>query len=240
MPNIWKELNRIYLPKEGKEDYSNSKSYRSISLTSTVSKTFECVVDSRFRAWLEELRLLDSFQYAYRKDHNQTQALLYYSLQATKGLKTAHTVSCYNDFEEAFDNVWWNAILYKLHKAGLRGRLFLYIVSFLSDRSIHSLVNDYVLGVTASTIGVPQGSVIAPVLFIFFISDLTECLGPHVGYTDDLSLWETNKDLKLTIQAVEGDHQKVSDWCYKWRTMINLTKTDVQHFTRSMDKKITV
>ncbi len=96
------------------------------------------------------------------------------------------------------------------------------------------------LGVTASTIGVPQGSVIAPVLFIFFISDLTECLGPHVGYTDDLSLWETNKDLKLTIQAVEGDHQKVSDWCYKWRTMINLTKTDVQHFTRSMDKKITV
>ncbi len=95
-------------------------------------------------------------------------------------------------------------------------------------------------GVTASTIGVPKGSVIAPVLFIFFISDLTERLGPHIGYADDLSLWETNKDLKLAIQAVEGDLQKVSVWCYKWKTTINLMKTDVQHFTRSMDKKITV
>ncbi len=76
LPSIWKEENRIYLQKEGKEDYSNSKSYRSISLTSTVGKTFECVVDSRFRAWLKELGLLDSFQYAYRKYHNLTQALL--------------------------------------------------------------------------------------------------------------------------------------------------------------------
>ncbi len=92
-------------------------------------------------------------------------------------------------------------------------------------------------GVTASTIGVPTGSVIAPVLFI---SDLTERLGPHIGYADDLSLSETNKDLKLAVQAVEGDLQKVSEGCYKWRTMINLTKTDVQHFTRSIDKKITV
>ncbi len=95
-------------------------------------------------------------------------------------------------------------------------------------------------GVTASTIRVPQGSVIVPVLFIFFISDLTEHLGPHIGYADDLSLWETNKDLKLAIQIVEEDLQKVSEWCYKWRTMINLTKTDVQHFTRSMEEKITV
>ncbi len=110
LPSIWKEENHIYLPQEGKADYSNSKSYRSISLTSPVGKTFACVVDSRFRAWLEELGFLDSFQYAYRKDHNLTQALLYYSLQATKGLKTAHTVSCYNDFEGAFDNVWWNSI----------------------------------------------------------------------------------------------------------------------------------
>ncbi len=95
-------------------------------------------------------------------------------------------------------------------------------------------------GVTASTIGIPQRSVIAPVLFIFFISNLTERLGPYIGYADDLSPWKTNKDLKLAVQAVEGDLQKVSDWCYKWRTMINLTKTDVQHFTRSMDEKITV
>ncbi len=140
--------------------------------------------------------LLGSFQYheyAYRKDHNLTQALLYYSLQATKGLKTGHRVSCYIDFEGAFDNVWRNAILYKLHKAGLRGRLFLYIASFLSDRGIRSLINDYVSGVTASTIGVPQGSVIAPVLFIFFISDLTERLGPHIRYAGNLSLWETNR-----------------------------------------------
>ncbi len=133
LPSIWKDENRIYLQKEGKEDYSNSKSYRSISLTSTVGKTFECVVDSRFIAWLEELGLLDSFQYAYRKGHNLTQALLYYSLQATKGLKTGHTVSCYIDFEGVFDNVWRNAILYKLHKAGLRGTLSIYIASFLSD-----------------------------------------------------------------------------------------------------------
>ncbi len=54
-------------------------------------------------------------------------------------------VSCYIDFEGAFDNVWRNAILYKLHKAGLQGRLFQYIATFLSDRSIRSQVNEYVV-----------------------------------------------------------------------------------------------
>ncbi len=82
--------------------------------------------------------------------------------------------------------------------------------------------------------------VIAPVLFIFFISDPTEHFGPHIGYADDLSLWETNADLKLAIQAVESDFPKVSAWCYKWRTKVNLDKTDVQHFTRSLDKEIIV
>ncbi len=88
----YKEKLEIYLLKEGKENYSKAKSNRSISLTSTVGKIFECALDSQFRAWFEEFGLLDSFQYAYNKDHNLTQALLCYSLQATKGQKTGYTV----------------------------------------------------------------------------------------------------------------------------------------------------
>ncbi len=137
VPKCWKKENRIYLPKQDKPDCCIPKTYRGISLSSVVGKVYERISDRRLRAWMTTEGLWDPFQFAYRKDHSITQALLYYTLSIIQGFNEGkHTLACFIDLEGAFDTVWRASIIYKLHQAGLTERLLCFIDSYLCDRLV--------------------------------------------------------------------------------------------------------
>ena len=232
-PTCWKKENRIYLPKQGKESYNTPKSMRGISLASCNGKGLERLVDRRLRIWMDHNGLHDAYQYAYKKDHSTTQAMLHYSLEITKALKEGkQVITCFIDLEGAYDKVWRNGVIYKLHCAGLRGRLLCLIDSYFSDRSVRNLVNSFTGDWISTDTGVPQGSVLAPIIFTFFISDMSAKLQKHISFADDLSHWVTELTLSLAVINIKEDINSIFSWCHKWGMSINLSKTEVMAHTK--------
>ncbi len=126
---------------------------------------------------MEEIWVLDVMQSAYRKNQNITQCLLYFILSTTEVFKRGHvTIATFIDFEGAFDAVWRSGAVPKLQKAGLSGNMILYLNSFLQDRTSRSIVNEFIADWVETHTGVPQGSVVAPLIFILFTSHDTSAV----------------------------------------------------------------
>nr|XP_054773609.1 uncharacterized protein LOC129281722 [Lytechinus pictus] len=119
IPKIWKRENKIFIPKPGKESYHTEKSYRPLGLTSVVGKLYERVITRRLLAALHEQAFFEPEQFAYLQGRDITQALLSMTLPILSGFKHNHdTAAVLINLEGAFDNVWREAVLYKLAKAG--------------------------------------------------------------------------------------------------------------------------
>jgi ribonuclease HI len=190
---------------------------------------------------MEHNNIYDPFQYAYRRDHNIVQALLYYSLNIIQGFKEGkNTLTCFVDLEGAFDMVWRDGLIFKLHQAGLRGRLLLYVQDYLSGRSIRNRVNSYTSDWISSNTGVPQGSVIAPLLFIFYINDISTTIGPHITYADDLIFWTQYSNTTSAKRVISSHLGDITHWCRKWRQRINTSKTEVLNHTRACHSNVNV
>ena len=241
VPKAWKRDSRIYIPKHNKDDYHVPKAYRGISLTSVVGKIYERIVTSRLTAWLEQNDILDPLQYAYRKYWNISKGMLFHTLSIYQGFKeNKDTIAAYIDFEGAFDALWRKGAIRKLYNIGLTGRILLYIADFLQGRESRNLVNSYTSGWIPTEIGVPQSSVISPIIFILYTNDLTKSLGPHISYADDLFIWATSCNVNDAIGTIEEKLGVLLGWSQKWRLPINKSKTEIMCLSRSGHKTINV
>ena len=133
-----------------------------------------------------------------------TQAILHITALVQQAFKDGHyALAAFVDMEGAFDAVWRNAVLYKLHKIGIRGRLWLVIADFLSNRFSKVHVNTAESAWIPSLLGVPQGSVLAVILFLVFTCDLKN-ITDKSQFADDLNLIKTG----TTLQALQDDINK--------------------------------
>ncbi len=240
-PGAWKREDRIYLEKPNKEDYTTGKSYRSISLSPVVGKLYERVGEARLKVFMSQNGLYEAYQYAYRRNRSLTQAMLLYSLSITKAIKyDSNAISCFVDLEAAFDKVWRYGIIYKLMEAGLSGRLLLFIASYLEGRVVRNRVNSHTSNWLTSDIGVPQGSVVGPVLFIMYIAEMTHNIGPHISYADDLTFWHINSDINECASSTERDLESITAWCRKWRMTVSVAKTDIMIHSKNPNTSATV
>lgn len=183
---------------------------------------------------MEDQGMLDSFQFAYRNDKSISQALLAFTLDVTNAMKSDETcIATFVDLEGAFDAVWRNGLVYKLYHAGIRGRMLLYVYSYLKDRVTRIIVNGYTSEWFENLIGVPQGSIIAPLLFIFYISEMTQLLHKRVSFADDLTSWVIKNNIPDACEEVKIEFLKLTGWTKKWRMSINAGKTDFILFGKS-------
>ena len=141
-PNPWKLSNVIYLPKPGKETYSQERSYRPICLSDILGKIFERIIARRLVAYLLKIGFFNDTQYAYQSGADCEQAILDMALDIWNGFchKKVAAVG-FIDLEGAFDAVWRDGLKYKLIKLGVNGRLYKVIESFLNNRFARSFVN---------------------------------------------------------------------------------------------------
>ena len=143
-----------------------------------------------------------------------------------------HVVAVFLDVEKAFDNVWHNGLRYEILMLDLPTKMTRWLSDFLVGRVIQVNVNGFLSGKISPIAGVPQGSVLSPLLSLIYVNDLPK---PHhrqnskSQFADDTVLWAASKDVHFAAKLL----RKLPKWCAKWRIKLNPEKTNVIIFSRS-------
>ena len=215
-------------------------SYRPITLESTIGKVMERVVCKRLVWKLEVEGGVASTQYAYRRQKScvQTMFRICNSISESRNRKE-YTVLTVMDFESCYERVWRAGLLKKATGYGIEGRLWVYIRNFLTDRKYYIKVNEYTSPVYKSAVGIPQGSVISPVLCNMYTSDAMEGIdGKHAEFADDNCVWNNSVSLQIAFLKTNRDLLKMDGWCLQWNMLIAPEKTDVMIFTPGVGDEV--
>lgn len=167
---IWNEANVIFLKKEGKGTYAKAGSYRPISISPYLGKLMERILAKRLESYLIKVGILDENQGGFSKGRNTVRYLHRLTAGIKGDINKKLTVLClFIDFEKAFDSVWKKGIIVKLWKVGVHGCYLQTIDNFLFERTVRLLINGFI-GPSRRCLdyGLPQGSVLSPLLFKFF------------------------------------------------------------------------
>ena len=235
-PLVWRRANVTPIPKGPISAFVTE--YRPISITPVLSKVFEKVIARRLVRYFETEELLPAEQYAYRKGVGTLDALLSICCRGQAALDRGNEQLLVQiDFSAAFDRVNHAGLLYKLRSAGVGGSLLSVLAQFLSQRTqkvaIDGIFSDSVNVVS----GVPQGSVLGPLLFLLYTSDLFSCVeNTLVGYADDATLMATvtrPADRIAVAESINRDLIAISNWCRLWGMLLNPSKTKAMLLSRS-------
>ena len=195
IPFAWKQAQVIGIPKEGKPR-NLASNYRPISLLPHLSKLYERVVTDRLTHYLEKNNLIPLQQAGFRKGRCAVEHIVRLVEHAKKNLSHNRTTfATFFDIKKAFDTVWHAKLLQKLNNLGISGRLYDFIKTFLSDRSIVVKVGGSMSDVFHINMGVPQGSVISPILFVVMLHDIHQAVSKPNFYlsmfADDVAIWSS-------------------------------------------------
>ena len=206
-----------------------ASNYRPISLLSVFSKITEKVMYKRLYDFLEKHSILYSFQFGFRESHSINHALV--SMTDTiKNSLDNRKFGCgiFLDLQKAFDTVNHSILLMKLEKYGIRGPALEWFKSYLSDREQYVTVNGSSSSCLNVTCGVPQGSVLGPLLFLIFINDLpnsTSVLSFYL-FADDTNIYFEAENLDKLQRIVNNELKKVKQWLDVNKLSLNSDKTN--------------
>ena len=228
-PESWRSANVTPIPK-GSSPTQFPLEYRPISITPILSKVFEKLVAKRLSKFVDLNNFLPSTQFGFRKGLGTSDALLVlcHDLQHSLDNRAESRVISL-DFSSAFDLVNHKALLYKLKLMGLGGSIFNIFEEFLTDRKQCVSVDGCFSGSQPVVSGVPQGSVLGPLLFILFTADMWNGLeNKVVAYADDTSLYAEIKSPAERVSVADSlnrDLRKIQSWCVTWGMKLNPSKT---------------
>ena len=193
VPQVWKEATVITLHKEGKPRHDPT-SYRPISLTSHLGKIYERIINERLVLFLEINNIIPHEQAGFRRFRSTTEHItsVVEMMKTTLLEKNTRRLAVFFDISKAFDRVWHGLLLSKLKNYGISGHLYKFIQNFLSNRKMRVRSGNKLSTPRTLDMGVPQGSVIAPTLFLVMLADIIQKVDPKdsllKNFADDLSL----------------------------------------------------
>lgn len=224
-PTQWKHAKIIMILKPKKPEHS-AESYRPISLLPIISKLFERLIKKRLSPILESLQILPDHQFGFRNNHGtpeQCHRVVRVIRDALE--KQQYSSAVFLDVKQAFDRVWHNGLLYKL-KQILPAPFYVLLKSYLNDRSFYVNVNDENSEIGSVKSGVPQGSVLGPILFTIYTADLpTRSDVMTATYADDTAIIATNESASEASSLVQSQLDLISKWLKKWNIKVNADKS---------------
>lgn len=220
----------IYKSKE-KDSFSN---YRPISLLPAISKILEKVMHVRLHNFFVQHNLLFKSQYGFREKRSTTQAVLEFITDTVESLENnCSTLGVFLDLSKAFDTINHTILLDKLYFYGIRGVVHEWIKSYLSNRSQYVSYGGQKSATKPTMCGVPQGSILGPLLFIIYTNDLPNCLNSakSVIFADDTTVYQSSKDIKELYINMNRELDSLSDWFRANKLSLNVSKSNFMLFT---------
>ena len=243
-PSDWRSANVTPIHKKG--DKTNPSNYRPVSLTSQVCKLMESIVRKHLVEHLTENDILRDEQHGFREGRSCLTNLLETMEHWTEIIDEGDGIDvAYLDFRKAFDLVSHRHLIYKLSKYGIIGQTLKWVESFLHQRTQRVVIRGTMSEEFPVTSGVPQGSVLGPVLFLIFINDLPlEMLSPLSLFADDSKIFarilaENKKKLTRIIngnEILQRDLNTIREWAMKWKMEFNVDKCKIMHLGKKNPK----
>ena len=230
LPHDWRKANVTPIFKKGsRHSLSN---YRPVSLTSLVVKTLERLVHTRVTKFLTSYNKLCPLQHGFRKGHScQTQLLATMHEWASSLDKRNSTHAIFLDFSKAFDSVPHQRLLLKLENIGVRGSLLDWFKAFLSNRYQRVLVDGHSSDWKPVTSGVPQGSILGPLLFLVYVNEIGDNLFSTTRlFADDCTIYREIKK-PSDCELLQADLDSLYNWSQSWQLNLNLSKCKVIRLT---------
>ena len=235
-PEQWKLGNVVPVFKKG--DKTDPSNYRPISLLCCMGKVFEKCVFKHLHNYLVSHNLITKVQSGFTPGDSAVFQLadLYNTFAgAIDDGKEIRVVFC--DISKAFDRVWHRGRLFKLRLMGLSGTLLSWFSSYLDNRHQRVAVEGSLSDILQVKAGVPQGSILGPLLFLIYINDIVEEIGSCIRlFADDTSLYMIVEDPNSAADLMNNDLSKIHLWALQWLVKFNPNKTEELIISRKQSR----
>lgn len=235
-PSCWKHATIVPVPK-GCNCTSDHSQYRPISLLSSVSKILELAIKSHINEHILALKATNTYQFGFICGRSTSHAitLLSEDIHAASYRKTP-TLAVTIDLHKAFDSVWLNGLIFKLNSYNFPMHIIRMILNFVSNRTFQVKFRNHLSSSFSMAAGVPQGSILGPILFNLYISDFPSYINPAIKsifFADDIFLYISKRHIPSAIASLNRYLEVVVDYLNLWKLSINYDKSKSILFRKS-------
>lgn len=229
VPSDWKTANVSPIFKKGTK--SDPGNYRPISLTSLVGKCMESVLRDEIRNHLNRNKLIIESQHGFTEGRSCLTNLLLFLEDVTSAIDNGNPLdTVYLDFSKAFDKVPHLRLCRKIEAHGISGCVKNWIQNWLSNRTQRVVLDGIASSDQPVKSGVPQGSVLGPILFVIFINDIDTCIQSKLKKIADDSKVYRELRSEEDYQILQEDVENLCQWSDDWEMLFNIKKCKVLHF----------
>jgi hypothetical protein len=216
-------------------DKRSMDNYRPISLLNVFSKVLEKLVHTRLSSFLDCNNIINDSQYGFRKNHSTIHPLVkFLNFITTAFNEREHCLAIFCDMRKAFDTVDHEILLTKLYNLGIQGTELKWFENYLKGRKQFVFLNGTSSNLRDILLGVPQGSILGPLLFILYINDLPKISRLFSSlFADDTTLLAKHRDPTLLCQFVNDEFHKIATYFRAHKLSLHTCKTKFMVFTTS-------
>ena len=217
-------------------DKSEPANYRPVALTNHITKIFERIIKNELVLYLTTHQLYNESQHGFRKARSTQTNLIEYYESIIHQLETNRAVdSIYLDFSKAFDKCDHGIILDKLSALGIKGKLYNWLEDFLRNRQQIVVIDGFKSKAVKVTSGVPQGSVLGPILFLILMYDISSGITSSIlsSFADDTKIWKAVNSINCDNQ-LQNDLNNIYNWAIQNNMEFNDKKFQAIRFYMTM------
>lgn len=211
-------------------------SYRPISLASCVLKTYERLIKNRLEHWMEHNKLFPTTQYGFRRGNSTYDNVANLVTDIFLSFTKSNSVSAvFLDIQRAYDNVHFNLLVDKMSILGIPVQVINNICNLYCHRNIFIRINNNLIGPRTASFGLPQGSILSPILYIIYTYDLEKLVDPNIRllqFADDVCIYTETRDINICNKRLHHALTEVNKWFSNNGLTISEKKSVVVTFTR--------